>query len=561
MKNITKWKQSDFVGGANVDLPPAAIGANQTLRMLNLLPNGTNDPLNLRSGFQEYGTDSGHQYDHGGIFSIDNILAYGCTGDNPGSVAIYEAKIVSFEDGDSAEGTRIVNFDLSFDEDPLLVSPDHALVTDETTWKIDGTDTGAPVEPGKTYSITPYATAGGDISPATVQTVANGDDITFTITPDDETYEIRSVKVNGVDVGAVGTYTITNVAANGSIEAIFGLADDTPLVYFHITASTGANGSIVPNGVAESVSGESKIFNFNPATDYTIDEILVDGTAVTLASSYTFENVSATHTISVTFKLKSKVYTTTLSRDLPIIGLPEVGTTFIAGDDSWCDTNGKIGGVDAGDNDSYWGSETNNYTTEEETHNTSSGDGTGYWDTLFGSSSSSRLVGDNWYSTTGLYSLLAPVSPATKMTIERAYYETYEDIYASTVHEPVVHESVITFTKPNPKNNCPVTLNFSYDAEHYGGAVLCYYKNADNQVDTWHPITTYGGTEYALVLAEQKSPVTSHFYDENTTNDTVSVTFNCPPINVTYRIVCIPCHDFYDREIHLGYFDGITVVS
>ena len=40
---------------------------------------------------------------------------------------------------------------------------------------------------------------------------------------------------------------------------------------------------------------------FSPATGYQVSSVLVDGTAATTASSYTFSSVSANHTISVSF--------------------------------------------------------------------------------------------------------------------------------------------------------------------------------------------------------------------------------------------------------------------
>lgn len=78
----------------------------------------------------------------------------------------------------------------------------------------------APVGWVPTFTITPSAGAGGAISPATAQTVDQGTNVSFTITPNTG-YQIADVKVDGVSVGAVATYEFTNVTANHTIAATF----------------------------------------------------------------------------------------------------------------------------------------------------------------------------------------------------------------------------------------------------------------------------------------------------------------------------------------------------
>lgn len=70
------------------------------------------------------------------------------------------------------------------------------------------------------FTITPTAGAGGTISPNTVQAVNYGGSVTFTITPD-KGYMIQDVKVDGTSVGAVTSYTFSDVKANGTIEVTF----------------------------------------------------------------------------------------------------------------------------------------------------------------------------------------------------------------------------------------------------------------------------------------------------------------------------------------------------
>src|SRR4030042_3961897 len=78
------------------------------------------------------------------------------------------------------------------------------------------------------YTITASAETGGIISPSGSVSVNYGLSQTFTITPDTKksgghqsNYGIANVLVDGNSVGAVTTYTLTNVTANHTISASF----------------------------------------------------------------------------------------------------------------------------------------------------------------------------------------------------------------------------------------------------------------------------------------------------------------------------------------------------
>jgi hypothetical protein len=71
-----------------------------------------------------------------------------------------------------------------------------------------------------TYTITASAGTGGTISPSGTVTVTQGGSQTFTITPNTG-YSISDVTVDGVSVGAVSSYTFSNVTANHTIVATF----------------------------------------------------------------------------------------------------------------------------------------------------------------------------------------------------------------------------------------------------------------------------------------------------------------------------------------------------
>lgn len=74
------------------------------------------------------------------------------------------------------------------------------------------------------YDVTAEAGEGGTITPVGVNKVKYGSKITFTITAD-EGYEIKSVKVNGNEQGAIGEYTFENVRSKQSISVTFGKVD------------------------------------------------------------------------------------------------------------------------------------------------------------------------------------------------------------------------------------------------------------------------------------------------------------------------------------------------
>lgn len=73
---------------------------------------------------------------------------------------------------------------------------------------------------------------------------------------------------------------------------------------YSLSASAGSNGSISPAGVTAVPQGASQGFTFTPAGGYVIADVLVDGVSnpgAVAAGSYTFSNVTANHTISVSF--------------------------------------------------------------------------------------------------------------------------------------------------------------------------------------------------------------------------------------------------------------------
>jgi len=167
-----------------------------------------------------------------------------------------------------------------------------------------GSVTGPLCEPVTTYTITATAGAGGAIAPSGVVVVSEGDSQTFDITSNTG-YAISDVLVDGTSVGEVSGYTFTNVTEDHTIHA------DFSVIQYTITASAGDGGSISPMGDVGVSHGGSQTFNITPNVGYEINDVLVDGGSVGAASSYTFTNVTANHTIHADFSLNK--YTITAS--------------------------------------------------------------------------------------------------------------------------------------------------------------------------------------------------------------------------------------------------------
>jgi hypothetical protein len=151
----------------------------------------------------------------------------------------------------------------------------------------------------RTYTVTPWADAGGSISPNVLQTVNCGGSITFTATPND-CQEIVHWILNGTVIPTNdNSFTISDVQVNTMIQVIF------RTITYTITPSAGSGGTISPNvPLTIDCGGYTEAFTFEPVERYYIDQVLIDGEndpAAVASGTYTFVNVTANHTIHVIF--------------------------------------------------------------------------------------------------------------------------------------------------------------------------------------------------------------------------------------------------------------------
>ena len=71
--------------------------------------------------------------------------------------------------------------------------------------------------------------------------------------------------------------------------------------YYTIKATAGTGGSISPSGNVSVREGRDQTFTITPDKDYAVANVKIDGKSIGAVKSYTFENVSRTHTIEVIF--------------------------------------------------------------------------------------------------------------------------------------------------------------------------------------------------------------------------------------------------------------------
>ena len=146
------------------------------------------------------------------------------------------------------------------------------------------------------YPFVATAEYGGQIEPADTTTVACGEQQTYTIHPD-ACHSIDSVVVNGMNVGAVTTCTLscTDEVGAQTIRAFFSQKR------YNVRLEAGEGGIITPIGDTLVYCGEPLTVTITPEECYDIETVTVDGSEVEAVGTYQFENVTDTHTVRATF--------------------------------------------------------------------------------------------------------------------------------------------------------------------------------------------------------------------------------------------------------------------
>lgn len=156
------------------------------------------------------------------------------------------------------------------------------------------------------YIITATTDGNGAISPGGAFSVTAGANQAFSTTPT-AGFSVNQWLLDGTVVQTGGsTYTLSNITTNHSVEVTFSINQ------YSLTVSAGSNGAISPTGTVVVNYGSNKAFAATPSANYQVNQWSVDGSVVqTGGNNFTLSNVTANHTVTVSFSII--VYALTVS--------------------------------------------------------------------------------------------------------------------------------------------------------------------------------------------------------------------------------------------------------
>ena len=182
---------------------------------------------------------------------------------------------------------------------PVTVDPDD---DSYTFWAVDRNHTLSVDFAPNTWTMTASVSGKGSITPSGTQTVSEGAGVTYTFAATAGN-SLSDVIVDGVSVGIQTSYTFSDITEDHTIQAKF-VANSAN---YTVTPSVdGVGGVITPYLPFTVPSGAGITFYFLPSDGFEVGTVKVDGAAVDPQTynddnSYTFDNVTANHTISVAF--------------------------------------------------------------------------------------------------------------------------------------------------------------------------------------------------------------------------------------------------------------------
>jgi len=148
-----------------------------------------------------------------------------------------------------------------------------------------------------TLTITKKGAGAGTVASSPAGTMFSaGTAVTLTATPDSNS------TFAGWSGGYVGSATSCIVAMTKDV----GVTATFNLKTYTIRSSAGRGGSISPSGSISVNAGTYKTFVFTPSTGYCISSVKIDGISISPIASYTFNTVKANHSISVSFRRKTR---------------------------------------------------------------------------------------------------------------------------------------------------------------------------------------------------------------------------------------------------------------
>jgi hypothetical protein len=146
-------------------------------------------------------------------------------------------------------------------------------------------------------SVTFGAGAGGTVTGALTQSVADGGSTSAVTAVPDSGFTFLNWTGAGFTPSTANPLVVSNVLQDLALTANFQPVATT----YKISATAGIYGNISPSGTVTVQPGASITFTITADLYYVIANVMVDGVSVGAVSSYTFDNVTANHTISATF--------------------------------------------------------------------------------------------------------------------------------------------------------------------------------------------------------------------------------------------------------------------
>lgn len=114
--------------------------------------------------------------------------------------------------------------------------------------------------------------------------------------------EIAECDVEIIPATVSGNYVTFEIGSGGFSPFALVWEENTPASSFTIEATVSGSGSINPGGTISVAAGSNQTITFTPDSGYYVSSVVVDGQSVSwTGNSYTFTNVTANHTITVTF--------------------------------------------------------------------------------------------------------------------------------------------------------------------------------------------------------------------------------------------------------------------
>ncbi|MBF0451722.1 MAG: carboxypeptidase regulatory-like domain-containing protein, partial [Candidatus Magnetomorum sp.] len=134
----------------------------------------------------------------------------------------------------------------------------------------------------------------GVIFPSGAVLAAEGDSQVFTMQPNPG-YTVQNVRVDNENLGQLSEYVFEKLTESHTIEVFF---EAMPI----IQATAMGSGSVSPTGQIYVSTGSDQSIVIQPDDGYIIDQLVVDGQALTPANVYVFWDVTESHSLLASFR-------------------------------------------------------------------------------------------------------------------------------------------------------------------------------------------------------------------------------------------------------------------